>query len=68
MISCHCCSNSTSDSTPYVAAAYLPQCAKHFDVALVTCTTLADIFICLGLAFGAIMLQAGLALLKVKAN
>ena len=53
---------------PYVAAAYLLQCTKHFDVTLVTCTTLHDIFICLGLAFGAIMLQAGLALVKSQSK
>ena len=53
---------------PYVAAAYFLQCAKHFNVALVTRTTLADILICLGLTFGAIMLQAGLALFKRKSK
>lgn len=68
VMSWYCCSNSTSDCLPYIAPADLPQGAKYFYVALVTSTTQGDILICLGLAFGAIMLQTGLALQKKEEN
>lgn len=63
-----CCSEGSFDGVPYMAAADLLQGAKHFDVALVTCSTLGNILISLALAFGAIMLQTGFALQKAKSK
>lgn len=55
-------SNSSSDCVPDIAAAYLLQGAEYFYVALVTCSTLDNVFIFLALAFSAEMFQTGFAL------
>jgi len=48
---------------PNVTAANLLQSAKYFDITLITCATLGNILIFVALAVGAIVLQAGFALI-----